>query len=66
MTRGRESEEEINERIGAAKWELEQADKYTVLIENNELEQCVSNVLAYIASKRNERAKINDLINENV
>lgn len=66
LTRGRESEEEINERIGAAKWELEQADKYTVLIENNELEQCVSNVLAYIASKRNERAKINDLINENV
>lgn len=66
ITRGRESEAEIAERISAAKWELEQADKYTVLIENDGLEECVFAVLAYIDSKRKEKEKINSLINENV
>lgn len=66
ITRGRESNEEIAERIAAAKWELEQADKYTILIENDDFEECVCNVLAYIDSKRKERNKINSLINEKV
>lgn len=66
ITRGRESEEEIEQRIKNAKWELEQADKYTVLIENDDFENCVCDVLAYIESKRKERNKVNSLINENV
>ncbi len=66
LTRGRESEAEIAERISAAKWELEQADKYTVLIENDDFEVCVNNVLDYIETKRTERNKINSLITENV
>ena len=51
ITRGRESETEIAERIANAKWELEQADKYTVLIENDDLGDCVNDVLDYIDSK---------------
>ena len=66
ITRGRESAEEIEERITNAKWELEQADKYTVLIENDDIEDCVCDVLDYIESKRKERNKVNSLINENV
>lgn len=64
ITRGRESEAEIAERIENAKWELEQADKYTVLIENDNLNECVKCVLEYIGTKRKERKKINGLINE--
>lgn len=64
LTRARESEAEIEERISAAKWELEQADKYTTLIENDSLEQCVSDVLDYINLKRNQNSKIRSLINE--
>lgn len=66
ITRGRESETEIAERIANAKWELEQADKYTVLIENDDLGNCVNDVLDYIDSKRKERKKIIGLINETV
>ena len=66
ITRGRESDEEIEQRITNAKWELEQADKYTVLIENDDIEDCVCDVLDYIESKRKERNKVNSLINENV
>ena len=66
ITRGRESETEIAERIANAKWELEQADKYTVLIENDDLDECVDYVLDYIESKRKERKKIIGLINETV
>ena len=66
ITRGRESSEEIEQRITNAKWELEQADKYTVLIENDDIEDCVCDVLDYIESKRKERNKVNSLINENV
>lgn len=66
ITRGRESEAEIMERIANAKWELEQADKYTVLIENDDFEECVDDVLAYFDNKRKERTKINSLISENV
>ena len=66
ITRGRESAEEIEQRITNAKWELEQADKYTVLIENDDIEDCVCDVLDYIELKRKERNKVNSLINENV
>lgn len=66
FTRGRESEEEIAHRISSAKWELEQADKYTTLIVNDNLEQCVNDVLDFIKSKREEKVKIKNLINENV
>lgn len=66
ITRGRESAEEIEQRITNAKWELEQADKYTVLIENDDIEDCVCDVLDYIELKRKERNKVNSLINENI
>lgn len=66
VNRGRESNEEIEKRLNAAKWELEQAYKYTTLIVNDNLEQCITDVLDYIKLKRKETNKINSLITENV
>lgn len=66
VNRGRESTEEIAERINAAKWELSQADKYTVHIVNDELGRCVEDVMDYLNVKRCERNKIDMLINEKV
>lgn len=64
VTRGRENDEEIAQRIAAAKWELEQADKYTTVIVNDVLDECVKNVLDYIALKKAEKDKVDSLINE--
>lgn len=66
INRGRESTEEIEERINAAKWELSQADKYTAHIVNNELDKCVNDVIDYLNAKRSERNRIDMLINEKV
>lgn len=66
ITRGRETEEEIAERINAAKWELAQADKYAVNIINNTLDECVDEVIAYFNKKREEKKIIENLMNEEV
>ncbi len=66
IARGRESLEEISERIKAAKWELAQADKYTTHIINDDLMTCVNDVMDYLKIKRNEQNRIEMLINENV
>lgn len=66
ITRGRESADEIRNRLNAAKWELEQAYKYTTLIVNDNLEQCVLDVSKYIQLKREENNTIKNLINEKV
>ena len=66
ILRARESEEEIEQRITAAKWEMEHADKYTTIIVNDGLDNCVNDVLDYINIKRKENIIINNLINENV
>lgn len=64
--RGRETDDEIKERINAARWELAQADKYAVHIINDELDKCVDDVISYIQLKRDERIRIESLINEQV
>lgn len=66
VSRGRESIDEIENRLRTAKWELGQASKYTTLIENDNLEQCVDAVRAYIEHKKNAEMKVNNLINEEV
>lgn len=64
LTRGRESEDEIEQRISTAKWELEQADKYNAVIVNDVVERCASDVIAYFNLKRSERKLIENLICE--
>ena len=66
VTRGREGAEEIEKRIATARWELTQAEKYSVHILNDSLDECVDDVIAYFEEKRAERRKIEELINEQV
>lgn len=66
LTRGRESEAEIFDRIATAKWELEQADKYTTVIENDDFDKCVHDVINYLNTKRVEKKRIINLINEEI
>ena len=66
VTRGRESEAEIENRIAASRWEMEQAEKYNKLITNDDLDKCVNDIIVYINEKRVEREKIYQLINEEV
>lgn len=62
--RGRESEEQINERIAAAKWELEQAYKYSYVVVNDELDECVNEVSDILRSKTAEYSLIDKLLKE--
>ena len=62
--RGRETEEQIAERIDAAKWELEQADKYNYIFVNDDLDECVKEVAELLHKKMNELDHIENLLNE--
>ncbi len=42
--RGRESAEQIQERLGASRWELEQSRKYDMIFVNDDLAKCVREV----------------------
>lgn len=55
--RGRESSEEIEKRIEAAKWEIAQSPKYNYVIINDNLTQCVGETLDII-NTTNERQKM--------
>lgn len=62
--RGREDTEEIEKRINAAKWEFSQAEKYNNVIVNDDLDECVLNVLKLMDSYKKERQIIENLLNE--
>ncbi len=62
--RGREDEKQIQERIDAAKWELEQADKYNYIFINDDLDECVKEVAALLHKKMNELSHVENLLNE--
>lgn len=61
-TRGRESAEEINDRINSAKWEFMQAAKYNYIIENDDLSQCVKEVSDLMDKCKEERIKVYKLL----
>lgn len=64
VNRGRESEEEIEKRIAAAKWEFSQSVNYNDIIVNDDLEECVKKVLSLMDGYREERNIIEKLLNE--
>lgn len=55
--RARESDEEIEQRISAAKWEFSQSPKYNYVIVNDDLAECVGETLGII-NATNERQKM--------
>lgn len=56
--RGRETEEQIQERINAAKWEFSQAEKYNYIVVNDDLEECVGEVLSIMDKVRADRERV--------
>lgn len=64
LERGRESAEQIEERLSAAKWELEQSAKYNYVVVNDDLIKCVNEVAQILHGKEEERGLIDKLITE--
>lgn len=64
IERGRENEEQIAERLKAAKWEIEQSYKYNYIVVNDELSECVNEVAEILHKKTAERGLINKLLEE--
>lgn len=62
--RGRETQEQIEERLQAARWEFGEALKYNKIFINDDLEACVQNVLDYLEEKTKERGFLNKLLKE--
>ncbi len=50
--RGTEGEDEIQSRISAAKWELEQKDKYNYIVVNDDLEDAITAIKTIMKNER--------------
>lgn len=64
VERGRENAEQIEERINAAKWELEQSPKYNYILVNDDLDACVDEVCRIFRKKISDRDRVQDLLKE--
>lgn len=64
VERGRETEEQIEERIQTAKWELTQAYKYAHILINDDLDACVKEVAEIFRRTADERNHIENLLKE--
>ncbi|MEE0945158.1 MAG: guanylate kinase [Clostridia bacterium] len=64
LDRGRESEEEISQRLAASIWEMEQAGKYNYIVENDDLSDCVDRISAIMAGVVDMRNKVYSLLEE--
>lgn len=64
LERGRETEEQIKERLSAAKWELEQSGRYNYVVINDDLAKCVNEVAEILHKKEEERGLIDKLLTE--
>lgn len=64
VTRGRENESQISERLDAAIWEFEQAHKYDYIVENDNLSECVDEISAIMTNVNNMRNKVSMLLKE--
>lgn len=62
--RGRETEDQIKERISAATWEMEQADKYNFIVVNDDLDICVSEISEIMKDVGTNRNKVYKLLRE--
>ncbi len=64
IIRGRESDEQIQERILAAEWELRQAPKYNYIVVNDDLTRCVNEISCLMSNARDMKNKVYKLFEE--
>ncbi|MBE7044868.1 MAG: guanylate kinase [Ruminococcaceae bacterium] len=62
--RGRETPEQVRERLDAAAWEMEQAAKYTEVVVNDDLEACIEAVIQIIRKRTADVEIIERLLKE--
>ncbi len=62
--RGRETEEQIEKRLDAAKWEFEQSPRYNYIFVNDSLEECVAEIEKTIRETVKSRSLVDRLLNE--
>lgn len=63
--RGRESDEQIGERMETAKWEFTKAPLYNHIFINDDLDECVREVESVMNNETAKRGLVNKLISEN-
>lgn len=64
VERGREDEERIQKRLEAARWELEQAEKYNHVVINDDLQACVLQVRELVHKRKCQMQQIENLLDE--
>lgn len=64
VERGRETDEQIEQRMKAAEWELLQASKYNYVVVNGDLHECVGEISNILKIKTKENEIIENLLNE--
>ncbi len=64
VSRGRETDEQIAERIKAAEWELSQAPKYNYIVVNDDLKKCVSDISDIMSNSYDMINKVYKLFEE--
>ncbi len=62
--RGRETDEQIEQRMRAAEWELRQAPKYNYVVVNDNLHECAEEISNILKIKTKENTIIENLLNE--
>lgn len=62
--RGRETDEQIKERLEAARWEFEQARKYNYIFVNDSLDECVSEIEETMRGKVQAKSLVDKLLTE--
>ena len=62
--RGRETEEQIKERLDSAKWEFEQSGKYNYIVVNDDLDRCVDEVGEILHEKVKKHGLVDSLLSE--
>lgn len=66
LSRGRENAEQINERLAAASWEMQQASKYNEIVVNDNLDLCVERIAEIIRRRSEKILELERLLNEKI
>lgn len=64
--RGRETTEQVKERLAAAVWEMRQASKYNEIVVNDNLELCVERIAEIIQRRTEKISEVERLLNEKI
>lgn len=62
--RGRETQEQIEERLNAAKWEFKQAQRYNFIFINDSLDECIEEIERTIHDTVSRRRLVDKLLND--